>query len=74
MDDHRITRCIALCKKIVSSFSYSWKRRRELAEVQIQLGLPTHQLITVSHTLGIETADDQQGLGARGSPLQSPVC
>ena len=41
MDDHRITRCIALCKKIVSSFSYGWKRRRELAEVQIQLGLPT---------------------------------
>ena len=50
MDDHRITRCIALCKKMVSSFSYSWKRRRELAEVQIQLGLPTHQLITESAT------------------------
>ena len=50
MDDHRIIRCIALCKKMVSSFSYSWKRRRELAEVQIQLGLPTHQLITESAT------------------------
>lgn len=50
MDDHRITRAIALCKRIVSSFSYSWKKRRELAEVQIQMGLPAHQLITESAT------------------------
>lgn len=48
MDDSRITRAISLCKKVVSSFSYSWKKRRELAEVQIQLGLPAHQLITES--------------------------
>ncbi len=50
MDDNRITRAISLCKKVVSSFSYSWKKRRELAEVQIQLGLPAHQLITESAT------------------------
>lgn len=53
MDDARITRitrAIGLCKKIVSSFSYSWKKRKELAEVELQLGLPGHQLITESTT------------------------
>lgn len=50
MDDSRITRAISLCKKIVSSFSYSWLRRRDLSEVQQQLGLPNHQLITESAT------------------------
>lgn len=50
MDDARITRAISLCKRVVSSFSYSWKKRRELAELQIQLGLPGHQLITESAT------------------------
>nr|XP_023693148.1 zinc finger BED domain-containing protein 1-like isoform X2 [Paramormyrops kingsleyae] len=50
MDDSRITRAISLCKKVVSSFSYSWRKRRELGEVQIQLGLPAHQLITESAT------------------------
>ncbi|XP_013880075.1 zinc finger BED domain-containing protein 1 [Austrofundulus limnaeus] len=50
MDDARVTRAISLCKKVVSSFSYSWKKRRDLAEVQIQLGLPSHQLITETAT------------------------
>lgn len=50
MDDARITRAIGLCKRIVSSFSYSWKKRKEMTEVQLQLGLPSHQLITESAT------------------------
>ncbi|XP_026016977.1 zinc finger BED domain-containing protein 1-like [Astatotilapia calliptera] len=50
MDDARITRASSLCKKVVSSFSYSWRKRRELAEVQIQLGLPSHQLLTEATT------------------------
>ena len=50
MDDSRITRAISLCKKIVSSFSYSWLRRSAFSEVPQQLGLPTHQLITESAT------------------------
>lgn len=50
MDDACIAQAISLCKKIVSSFSYSWKKRRELAEVQMQLGLPGHQLITEAAT------------------------
>ncbi|ROL50917.1 Zinc finger BED domain-containing protein 6 [Anabarilius grahami] len=44
MQDPRITRAISLCKKTVSTFSYSWKKRRELAEVQAQMNLPAHQL------------------------------
>lgn len=40
----------SLCKKTVSTFSYSWKKRRELAEVQAQMNLPGHQLITESTT------------------------
>lgn len=50
MNDKRVTRAISLCKRIVSCFWYSWKKRRHLAEVQIQLGLPSHQLITESAT------------------------
>ena len=48
MDDNRINRDIRLCERIVSSFSYSWRKIRELAEVQSQLGLPAHQFITVT--------------------------
>lgn len=48
--DQRIDRAIGICKKVVSSFSYNWKRRRELAAVQAELGLPVHQLITESPT------------------------
>ncbi|MBN3308893.1 ZBED1 protein, partial [Amia calva] len=71
MDDYRISRAISRCKKIVSSFSYSWKKRRELAEAQIQLGLTTHQLITESATRWgtrqqmIERVLEQQGALAK---------
>ena len=45
-----VTRAIGVCKKIVSSFSYSWKRRRDLAAAQKDLGLNELQLITESQT------------------------
>ena len=48
--DPKIDCAIRICKKVVSSFSYSWKRRRELAAVQAEPGLPVHQLITESLT------------------------
>ncbi|KAL2081911.1 hypothetical protein ACEWY4_021729 [Coilia grayii] len=50
MQNSKITRAINICKKNVAAFSYSWKRRRELAEAQVQLNLPAHQLITESPT------------------------
>lgn len=48
MNDKRISRTLGVCRTIVSTFSTSWKKRRELKEAQETLGLPKHQLITVS--------------------------
>ncbi|XP_061571822.1 E3 SUMO-protein ligase ZBED1-like [Cololabis saira] len=50
MKDPRIDRAVAVCKKVVSSFSFSWKRRRDLATAQQKLNLPAHQLISESPT------------------------
>ncbi|XDV25933.1 hypothetical protein PO909_029757 [Leuciscus waleckii] len=46
MKDDRIQRAVGVCKRIVSAFSYSWKKRRDLAIVQNDLGLPKHVLTT----------------------------
>lgn len=43
-------RTVGVCKRLVSAFSNSWKRRHELAKVQAELGLPAHQLITDTPT------------------------
>lgn len=43
-------RAIGVCKKVVSAFCNSWKRKRELATAQAELGLPAHQLITETPT------------------------
>lgn len=48
--DPRIERAVGVCKKAVAAFSYSWEKRREMGEVQAELGLPPHQLITESPT------------------------
>jgi len=50
MKDSRIDRAVAVCKKVVSSFSFSWKRRRDLATAQQELNIPAHQLISESPT------------------------
>ncbi|RXN23605.1 zinc finger BED domain-containing 1-like protein [Labeo rohita] len=50
MKDDRIQRAVGVCKKIVAAFSYSWKKRRDLAKVQDELGLPKHQLTTETPT------------------------
>ena len=47
--DHRISRAVGVCKKLVVCFAHSWKKKRELAEVQEELKLPKHSLITVSY-------------------------
>lgn len=46
MKDPKISRAMGVCKKLVSSFSYSWKKKRDLEEVQKQLNLPQHSLKT----------------------------
>lgn len=50
MKDARVERAVSICKKIVSSFSFSWRRRRELGLKQQELKLPEHQLISESPT------------------------
>lgn len=43
-DDDRVNRALGLCRKIVSAFSFSWKKKRDLAEIQQSLNLPLHSL------------------------------
>ena len=47
-DDARCSRALGVCRKIVSSFSMSWKRKRELTKTQVNLELKQHSLIAVS--------------------------
>lgn len=45
-DDSRIQRALGVCKKIVTTFSHSWKKKRDLAKAQGDLSLPQHSLVT----------------------------
>ena len=49
-DDSQLSRALGVCKKIVSSFSYSWKKKSELSKVQSEMKLPQHSLIMVGNT------------------------
>ena len=49
-DDSWLSRALGVCKKIVSSFSYSWKKKCELSKVQSEMKLLQHSLITVGNT------------------------
>ena len=44
-DDPRVQRTIGLCRKLVSTFSHSWKKKRDLTKAQSDLGLPQHSLV-----------------------------
>lgn len=44
--DHRITRARKVCKKIVSAFSHSWKKKQLLVDAQEKLNLPKKSLIS----------------------------
>lgn len=46
----QVDRAVGVCKRVVSAFSNTWKRQRELAIAQAQLGLPAHKLITETPT------------------------
>ncbi|XP_051567264.1 E3 SUMO-protein ligase ZBED1-like [Myxocyprinus asiaticus] len=48
--DTRIEHATSLCKKIVSAFSFSWKKQRDLMKAQLELNLPQRKLITESPT------------------------
>lgn len=46
-NDSRSARVLKLCHKVVSAFSVSWKRRRDLRQTQLDLNLPQHSMISV---------------------------
>ncbi|XP_067313700.1 E3 SUMO-protein ligase ZBED1-like [Pseudorasbora parva] len=48
--DPRVERATSVCKKVVSTFSFSWKKKRELSNAQAELKLPQQKLITESPT------------------------
>ena len=47
-DDARTTKALGVCRKLVGTFSHSWKKKRELVKAQVDLEIPQHSLVTVS--------------------------
>ena len=45
-DESRVQCCLGLCRKLVSAFSHSWKKKRDLTKAQNDLGVPQHSLVT----------------------------
>lgn len=43
-------KAIGVCERAVSAFSYSWKKKRDLAAAQEELKLPQHKMVTDSPT------------------------
>ncbi|XP_051992400.1 zinc finger BED domain-containing protein 4-like [Xyrauchen texanus] len=50
IQDKRVDRAIGICKKVVAAFSYSWKKKRDLAAAQEEYHLPKHKLISETPT------------------------
>lgn len=48
--DKRLKRATGLCKNAVGAFSHSWKRKRDMTELQEKYDLPKHALITECST------------------------
>lgn len=48
--DKRVERAAGVCKKAVAAFTFSWKKKRDLAVAQEELHLPQHKLVTESPT------------------------
>lgn len=64
---------LRLCKKLVSSFSYSWKRKREFLAAQKEMKLPEHSLKTVSNKVGITSGHDRENHRAAKGHCTCPV-
>lgn len=45
--DSRVSRAIGLCRKIVSAFHCSWKRKRELSKSLLNSNIPDRSLVSV---------------------------
>ena len=44
LEDRRVDRVVAVCRKIVTAFNQSWKRQRDMATIQEEKNLPLHKL------------------------------
>ena len=44
LDERRVKRTLKICKSAVASFSRSWKKQRDLTQVQNEKNLPNHKL------------------------------
>uniref|UniRef100_A0A1X7SIR6 HAT C-terminal dimerisation domain-containing protein n=1 Tax=Amphimedon queenslandica TaxID=400682 RepID=A0A1X7SIR6_AMPQE len=55
--DNRIDRAIRLCRKVVAAFSYSWKCKRSLREMQEKNNIPCKKLIADVSTRWSSTAN-----------------
>lgn len=69
--------CVALTtdvgKKVVNTFSYSWKKRKALTSAQSELNLPIHKLVTEFLTSWrVPCQDDAKGVGTGKSHRTSP--
>ena len=41
-DDRRVTRVLKVCRQVIATFSWSWKKKRDLAKAQHEKQLPLH--------------------------------
>ncbi len=44
-DEPCVSRAVGICKRIVTAFSQSWKRRRDLSKAQLELKLPVKSIV-----------------------------
>ena len=44
-EDTRVQRALGVCRKIVTTFAHSWKKKRDLSLAQTTLDLPQHSLV-----------------------------
>ena len=44
-ENTRVQRALGVCRKIVTTFSHSWKKKRDLCSAQTTLDLPQHSLV-----------------------------
>ncbi|XP_017555590.1 E3 SUMO-protein ligase ZBED1-like [Pygocentrus nattereri] len=48
--DKGVDRAVGVCKKVVAAFSFSWKKKRDLAAAQEEYNLPKHKLVSETPT------------------------
>ncbi|XP_077378781.1 E3 SUMO-protein ligase ZBED1-like isoform X2 [Festucalex cinctus] len=48
--DPQVSRTVSVCKKVVSAFSFSWKKKQDLSQAQTEMKLPQQNLIRESAT------------------------